>query len=101
MSKERFIVRPATPADKEELTNVIQASARGLSMNEYSQEQIHALITGVYGVDSALVQDGTYFAVEDTELGKLVGCGGWSRRLTAFGGDQVYIYMAATTCSST
>jgi len=34
-----------------------------------------------------LISDGTYF-VADSE-GKLIGCGGWSRRRTLFGGDQV------------
>lgn len=37
-------------------------------------------------MDSELIADGTYFVVEDG--GRLVGCGGWSRRKTLFGGDQ-------------
>jgi GNAT superfamily N-acetyltransferase len=40
----------------------------------------------VFGVDTALVVDGTYFVAE--AAGTLVGCGGWSSRKTLFGGDR-------------
>ena len=40
---------------------------------------------GAFGVDSQLLTDETYFAVEDS--GEIVGCGGWSFRSTLFGGD--------------
>lgn len=46
----------------------------------------------MYGVDTTLIDDGTYFAAEipagDTQCANVVGCGGWSRRKTLFGGDQ-------------
>ena len=38
------------------------------------------------GLDSQLVADGTYFVVE--RAGGMVGCGGWSRRATLYGGDH-------------
>ena len=38
------------------------------------------------GLDTQLVDDGTYFVV--TRAGVLAGCGGWSRRATMYGGDQ-------------
>ena len=38
------------------------------------------------GIDTQLVEDGTYVVVE--EAGEVVGCGGWSRRATLYGGDQ-------------
>lgn len=38
------------------------------------------------GLDLELIHDGTYFRVE--ENGTLVGCGGWSRRATLYGGDH-------------
>ena len=57
-----------------------------LQASEYNDAQREAAIRLVYGVDTQLVRDGTYFAVEHD--GQIVACGGWSRRRTLFGGDQ-------------
>ena len=38
------------------------------------------------GLDTQLIEDGTYFIVEAD--GAVAGCGGWSRRGTLYGGDQ-------------
>ena len=57
-----------------------------LQANEYNDEQRKAAIRLVYGVDTQLIRDGTYFAVEHGDT--IVACGGWSRRRTLFGGDQ-------------
>src|SRR5215212_7250715 len=81
-----YNIRKATPADCERISELIAASARGLSRADYSDAQIEAAIATVFGVDSDLIQDGTYFVAESS--GELVGCGGWSRRKTLFGGDQ-------------
>ena len=44
-----------------------------------------AALGSVFGVDRELIRDGTYFVVENA--GALIGCGGWSRRRSLFGGD--------------
>jgi GNAT superfamily N-acetyltransferase len=79
-------IRCATLDDREAITQLIAESARHLSREHYSEQQIDAAITSVFGVDTDLIEDGTYFVAEIS--GALVGCGGWSRRKTLFGGDQ-------------
>jgi len=49
------------------------------------QSQI-ASSRAIMGLDTQLIDDGTYFIVEAD--GELAGCGGWSRRATLYGGDQ-------------
>ena len=39
----------------------------------------------IMGIDTQLVEDGTYFVVESD--GEIAGCGGWSRRATLYGSD--------------
>lgn len=80
-----MILRAAQPSDIPELTALIAASVRGLQTGEYSREQREGALKSVYGVDTQLIADGTYFAAEID--GILVGCGGWSKRKTLFGGD--------------
>src|SRR5262245_49698812 len=40
----------------------------------------------VMGIDSQLIDEGTYFVVEVD--GAIAGCGGWSRRATPYGSDH-------------
>jgi GNAT superfamily N-acetyltransferase len=84
-------IRLATEADRPALASLIPASARGLSRGYYSDAQTESAILHVFGTDSRLIEDGTYFLAEDDEEGRprIVGCGGWSRRRTLFGGDQM------------
>jgi len=80
-------VRVATAADVPALNALIPASVRALSRGYYTPEQIESAIRHVFGVDTQLVADGTYFVAHSA--GTLAGCGGWSRRNTLFGGDQM------------
>lgn len=81
-----YKIRKAIPDDYIALTNLIALSARKLSAKVYTTAQIEGALRGTYGVDSQLVKDGTYFVVESNR--QIVGCGGWSRRRTIFGGDS-------------
>ena len=81
-----IILRTAQPTDVPLLNGLIERSARALSVGFYSPAQIEAAIRYVFGVDSALVADGTYFVALEDDV--IVGCGGWSRRRTLYGGDQ-------------
>jgi len=78
--------RLATFDDIPELNKLIGLSVRGLSTDYYTPNQIESAIKYVFGVDTQLVIDGTYFVaqIDDT----IVGCGGWSKRNTLYGGDQ-------------
>jgi GNAT superfamily N-acetyltransferase len=78
-------IRNAVLADRPVLEALIARSARGLSVNDYTAEQIEGALRGAFGVDTQLIEDGTYFIAESE--GKMVGCGGWSFRRTLFGGD--------------
>ena len=83
-------IRKAVESDIPRLKEIIEASVRGLQAGEYSLAQIDGALQSVYGVDSQLIADGTYFvaeAVSETEP-DLVACGGWSKRRTLYGGDQ-------------
>ena len=81
-----YIIRKATLDDRGEIERLIVESARKLSRKDYSDEQIEAAIRSVFGVDTSLIVDGTYFVADSN--GRLLGCGGWSKRKTLFGGDQ-------------
>ena len=52
----------------------------------YSSEQIEGALGIVFGVDSQLIQDQTYFVAQNNH--QIVGCGGWSKRKTLYGGDS-------------
>lgn len=80
-------IRVATDEDLPALRRLIPLSVRELSRGYYSPEQTESAIRYVFGPDSRLIADGTYFAAE--EDGALAGCGGWSRRRTLYGGDQM------------
>jgi len=80
-------VRPATRADVPQVESLIARSARALSDGYYTSEQVESLLRFVFGTDTQLIDDGTYFVAERD--GHLVGAGGWSRRRTLFGGDQL------------
>jgi GNAT superfamily N-acetyltransferase len=79
-------IRQAVAVDIPVLRELIAASVRGLQARDYTSDQLESALKNVYGVDSQLIADGTYFAAETEHA--IVGCGGWSKRKTLYGGDQ-------------
>jgi GNAT superfamily N-acetyltransferase len=88
MSASAFTVRPATIADVATLEGVIERSIRNLAHGYYDPQQIDSSLRYLYGIDSQLVDDGTYLVIERD--GEVVACGGWSSRRTPFGGDRMH-----------
>ena len=88
----KISVRQASAADVSRLHQLIEASVRGLQAEDYSPLQIEGALKSVYGVDSQLIADRTYLVAEaaepETNTPAIVGCGGWSKRKTLYGGDQ-------------
>jgi GNAT superfamily N-acetyltransferase len=81
-----FSTRLADKSDIPQIKALIPISVKHLQANHYSNEQMTAALGTVFDVDSQLIEDKTYFV---TEFGsKIIGCGGWSRRKTLFGGDR-------------
>ena len=80
------LIRQAVPSDVPALRVLIDASVRQLQAGDYTPSQLESALETVYGVDSQLIADGTYYAAESDET--LVGCGGWSKRKTLYGGDH-------------
>lgn len=80
-------LRLATPDDLPVLRALIPDSVRALSRGYYTDEQVESAIRHVFGPDTQLIADGTYFVAEVD--GTIAGCGGWSRRRTLYGGDQM------------
>jgi len=77
-----FTHRLAVSDDLPALQRLMTAAIRELLPQFLSQEKVEASFA-VMGVDSQLIEDGTYFILEDN--GVMAGCGGWSRRATLFG----------------
>ena len=87
IARMAFGIRIATMEDIPAISSLIKLSARQLGKPDYSDAQIEGALLSAWGVDSQLVQDGTYFVMEAGE--SLAACGGWSRRKTLFGSDAI------------
>jgi GNAT superfamily N-acetyltransferase len=78
-------LRVATAADEPVMRALMNRAIAEL-LKPYLPPDAVAASFEIMGLDSQLIADGTYFAVTDN--GQIVGCGGWSRRATLFGGDH-------------
>jgi GNAT superfamily N-acetyltransferase len=80
-----FTHRRAQQADVALLKPLMAASIRALLRDFLPPDAVEASFE-VMGLDTRLIDDGTYYVVECDGL--IAGCGGWSRRNTLFGGDH-------------
>ncbi len=81
-----YQLRLATTDDATSIRELIARSIRSLGADDYAPAQIEAALLGAFGLDTSLIRDQTYFVVA-SDSGDIVGCGGWSKRKTLFGGD--------------
>jgi GNAT superfamily N-acetyltransferase len=85
----QFVIRQAAVSDIPTLRDLIELSVRGLQKNDYTPEQIEGALGHALGLDTQLIEDGTYFVAEHAQAAPApVGCGGWSNRATLFGSDH-------------
>ena len=80
-------IRKATAADMPAIHRVMRASMEGLGANFYDSRQVASAVEYITDPDHQLVDDHTYFVVED-DAGEVVACGGWSNRKKLFTGTH-------------
>ena len=85
MAEDAPTSRVATRDDLPVLLPLIEAAIDELQKGFLDEDQIRSS-HAIMGVDTQLIDDGTYFVVEIS--GEVAGCGGWSRRATLYGGDH-------------
>jgi N-acetylglutamate synthase-like GNAT family acetyltransferase len=99
-------LRKAVVSDVPALRALIEMSVRELQAQDYTPAQMEGALETVFGVDSQLIVDGTYFVAEarlveakheeekpsgGNNTGSewvIAGCGGWSKRKTLYGSDH-------------
>ncbi|HEV2749829.1 MAG TPA: GNAT family N-acetyltransferase [Gemmatimonadales bacterium] len=87
MNDPSLVLRLAAPHDVPALADLIRVSVRELSHGYYSSEQIESAIRHVFGPDTQLIADQTYYVIAAGRA--LAAAGGWSRRRHLYGGDQM------------
>ena len=85
MANETLTHRLARREDLDALRALMEAAISENQKAFLDESQIASSRT-IMGLDTQLIDDGTYFIVEAD--GEIAGCGGWSRRATMYGGDQ-------------
>ena len=80
-----FSHRLAGRADIPAIASLMERAIAELQAAFLSSEQISASRASM-GLDIQLIDDGTYFLISDGQAP--VGCGGWSRRATLYGGSH-------------
>lgn len=84
MTSTTLTFRLARRDDIDTLKALMDAAISELQKPFLDESQIASSRTFM-GLDTLLIDDGTYFVIEVG--GEIAGCGGWSRRATLYGGD--------------
>ena len=71
-------IRLATLDDADAIDALMKVSIRDIFPLFYDESQTASSMIHVSSVDRMLIEDATYFVIE--EAGELIACGGWSRR---------------------
>lgn len=89
IDKTEFSYRIAKQVDIPSIIALMQASIEHNMKAFLSKQEIEAA-KETMGVDQTLIDDGTYFVIETliAEKSVMVGCGGWGKRRTLYGGNQ-------------
>ncbi len=87
--QQNFTYRIATQADIPAIISLMQLSIEENMKEFLSTGEIEAAKESM-GVDQTLIDDGTYFIIELEVGGEavMVGCGGWGKRKTLYGGNH-------------
>ncbi|MBV8518065.1 MAG: GNAT family N-acetyltransferase [Acidobacteria bacterium] len=80
-------IRVATASDLSAIDRVMRASMQSLGAAFYDERQLASAVAYIAQPDHHLVDDGTFYVVED-EDGTIVACGGWSARRKLFTGTD-------------
>ncbi|KAF2017336.1 acyl-CoA N-acyltransferase [Aaosphaeria arxii CBS 175.79] len=84
-----FAFRAATTSDIPALQEMIGQSLRGLSIGHYTQAELDGSIGFLFGPDTLLIHDQTYFILHPILSPDVIAaCGGWSFRRTLYGADR-------------
>ncbi|MEX6633342.1 GNAT family N-acetyltransferase [Hyphococcus lacteus] len=86
---DQFSHRLATRADEPAIIELMRAAIAENMKAFLSAAEITAAQESM-GLDRTLIDDGTYFLIEANtpDCKTLVGCGGWGKRRTLYGGDH-------------
>lgn len=83
-----FSIRKAILSDKNTIESVMKRSMELLGQGYYSPEQVQSSLRYVCVPDEQIIEDGTYYVIEN-QSGMMLACGGWSFRKKHYAGPNI------------